>query len=328
MDQTLLPLRYKIVHFRKPREILEALGNMTIRGAPLIGAASAYALALEAFRNKGRTREETFARMRKVSRELLSCRPTGKDMSRAIARVLARAERGEGELWKEVLSEAEEIAEEYEGAERKVVEIGQDIVNDGDAVLTHCNSGPLATIAWGTALGIVIQAWRSGRHISVIATETRPMLQGARLTAWELRRHGVPFKLVTDSMVGYVMARKLVNKVLVGADRIWRDGSVANKIGTLTIAVTAKEHGVPFYVAAPTSTFDLDGTPNYDIVEMRGAKEILEFGGVRVAPRGTECLNPAFDITPPDYVTAIVTERGILRPPFKESIEHNLSLME
>jgi len=324
VDQTLLPFHYKIVRLRTARQILEALGSMTIRGAPLIGAASAYALALEALRNKGRTREAVLARLRQVSRELLACRPTGRDMNRAITRVLDRAERGEGELWKEVLSEAEDIAEEYERTERKIVEAGQVLVRDGDVVLTHCNSGPLATIAWGTALGIVIEAWRTGKRISVIATETRPLLQGARLTAWELEHNGIPFKLVTDSMVGYVMARGLVSKVLVGADRVWRDGSVANKIGTLTIATVARERGVPFYVVAPTSTFDLEGTPNYDIIENRDSKEILDIGGVRIAPKDTQCLNPAFDITPPDHITAIVTERGILQPPFEESIGRNL----
>ena len=325
IDQRLLPLRYKVVRFRTSRQILTALDNMTIRGAPLIGVASAYALALEASKNRGKPRSQVLTQLRRVGRDLLSCRPTGRDMGKAIARVLDRAESGEGELSKEVLSEAEEIAEEYEAAERKIVDIGQAVLKDGDVVLTHCNSGRLATVAWGTALGVVIGAWKSGKRVSVIVTETRPLLQGARLTAWELEHNGIPFKLVTDSMVGYVMARGLVSKVLVGADRIWRDGSVANKIGTLTIATVAREHGVPFYVVAPTSTFDLDGTPDYEVIERRDPKEILEIGGVRIAPKGTQCLNPAFDITTPDHITAIMTERGILRPPFEESIERSLA---
>lgn len=325
IDQRLLPLRYRVVRLRTSRQVLTALGNMTIRGAPLIGAASAYALALEAFRNRGRSKVQILTRLRGVSKDLLSCRPTGRDMGKAIKRILDTAESEKTELWKGVLSEAEEIAKEYEATERRIVDIGQAVIKEGDVVLTHCNSGRLATVAWGTALGVVIEAWKAGKRISVIATETRPLLQGARLTAWELKHHGVPFKLVTDSMVGYVMARNLVSKVLVGADRIWRDGSVANKIGTLTIATAAKEYGVPFYVVAPTSTFDLEGIPSYDVIENRDSREILDIGGVRIAPKGTQCLNPAFDITPPDHITAMVTDRGILRPPFEESIGRNLS---
>jgi len=325
VDQSLLPDRYRIVRLETLQQVLGAIGTMKIRGAPLIGAASAYALALEAYRTRRIARDRQLRRLREAGRKIRSCRPTGRDTHRAVQRVLSRAELAEGEVWREALSEAKAIADEYEEVERAIVEIGQALVRDEDTVLTHCNSGSLATVAWGTALGILIEAWRRGKRISVVATETRPMLQGARLSAWELKRAGVPFKLIADNMVGYVMTRGLVNKVLVGADRIWRDGSVANKIGTLTIATVAKEHSLPFYVAAPTSTFDPEGTPSYDVIEMRNPEELSEINGRRIAPRGIECLNPAFDITPPDRVSAIVTERGIIYPPFERGVSKILA---
>jgi methylthioribose-1-phosphate isomerase len=325
VDQTQLPHRLKVIRLRTMPQVLEAIEEMRIRGAPIIGVASAYALALEAYRNRYIPREQLVRRLRKAGDLLRSSRPTGEDMHRAVERILSKVANTRENVYDVSLHEAQSIADEYERAERELVRIGQSLVEDGDVILTHCNSGPLATVAWGTGLGIVLRAWRSGKRISVIATETRPMLQGARLTAWELKHNGVPFRLITDGMVGYVMARGLVDKILVGADRVWKDGSVANKIGTLTIAALAKEYGIPFYVAAPTSTFDLESVPSYSVVEMRDPREILEIGGERIAPLGTKCLNPAFDITPPDHIAAVVTERGVLRPPFRRSIGRVLS---
>ncbi len=325
VDQTRLPHRLKIIRLRTMPQVLEAIKEMRIRGAPIIGVASAYALALEAYRNRHIPREQLMRRLRKAGGLLRSSRPTGRDMHRAVERILSKVAATRGDVYDAALLEAQSIANEYERAERQLVKIGQNLIEDGDVILTHCNSGPLATVAWGTGLGILLRAWKSGKRISVIATETRPMLQGARLTAWELKHNGVPFRLITDGMVGYVLARGLVDKILVGADRVWKDGSVANKIGTLTIATLAKEYGIPFYVAAPTSTFDLKSAPSYSVVEMRDSREILEIGRERIAPSGTKCLNPAFDITPANHVTAIVTERGVLRPPFRRSISRALS---
>ena len=325
VDQTRLPHRLKIIRLRTMPQVLEAIKEMRIRGAPIIGVASAYALALEAYRNRHIPREQLMRRLRKAGDLLRSSRPTGRDMHRAVERILSKVAATRGDVYDAALLEAQSIANEYERAERQLVKIGQNLIEDGDVILTHCNSGPLATVAWGTGLGILLRAWKSGKRISVIATETRPMLQGARLTAWELKHNGVPFRLITDGMVGYVLARGLVDKILVGADRVWKDGSVANKIGTLTIATLAKEYGIPFYVAAPTSTFDLKSAPSYSVVEMRDSREILEIGRERIAPPGTKCLNPAFDITPANHVTAIVTERGVLRPPFRRSISRALS---
>jgi len=324
VDQTQLPHRFKVIRLRTMPQVLEAIREMRIRGAPIIGAAAAYALVLEAYRNRRISREQLVRRLGRAGDLLRSSRPTGKDMHRAVERILSKVTATSGDVYDVALLEAQAIANEYERVERELVKIGQSLVEDGDVILTHCNSGPLATVAWGTALGILIRAWKTGKRISVIATETRPMLQGARLTAWELKRNGVPFRLITDGMVGYVMARGLVDKVLVGADRVWKDGSVANKIGTLTIATVAEEYGVPFYVAAPASTFDLESTPSYSVVEMRDPSEILDIGRERIAPPGTKCLNPAFDITPPDRITAIVTEHAVLHPPFRQSISRAL----
>ncbi|HYA22497.1 MAG TPA: S-methyl-5-thioribose-1-phosphate isomerase [Thermoproteota archaeon] len=325
IDQTLLPHHFKIIRLRTLPQVLEAIREMKIRGAPIIGVAAAYALALEAYRDRHVPRQQLVRQLRKAGDLLRSTRPTGRDMHRAVERVLSRVMTASGDVSRITLLEAQSIANEYERAERQLVKNGQSLIEDGDVILTHCNSGPLATVAWGTGLGILLRAWKSGKRISVIATETRPMLQGARLTAWELKHNGVPFKLITDSMVGYVLARGLADKVLVGADRIWKDGSVANKIGTLTIATLAKEYRVPFYVAAPMSTFDPESSPNYSIIETRDPREILEIGGERIAPPGTKCLNPAFDITPAEHISAIVTERGVLRPPFRRSINRALS---
>jgi methylthioribose-1-phosphate isomerase len=325
VDQTQLPHHLKVIRLRTMPQVLEAIKEMRIRGAPIIGVASAYALALEAYRNRLVPREQLVRRLKKAGDLLRSSRPTGRDMHRAVERILSKVATTRENVCDVAFHEAQSIANEYERAERELVRIGQSLVEDGDVILTHCNSGPLATVAWGTGLGIILRAWKSGKRISVIATETRPMLQGARLTAWELKHNGVPFRLITDGMVGYVMARGLVDKILVGADRVWEDGSVANKIGTLTIAILAKEYGIPFYVAAPMSTFDLESSPSYSVVEMRDPNEILEIGRERIAPPGTKCLNPAFDITPPDHIAAIVTERGVLRPPFRRSLSKSLS---
>ena len=209
-----------------------------------------------------------------------------------------------------VVQEAQKIADEDAEANRAMGENGAALINDGDVILTHCNAGELATVEYGTALGVVRAAWKQGKKIRVIATETRPLLQGARLTAYELKRAGIPVTLITDSMVGYAMHKRLVNKVVVGADRIVQD-AVVNKIGTFTIAVLAHEHGVPFYVAAPKSTFDLTRASTDVIIEERKSSEVTHYGAQQVAAQGTDVLNPAFDITPLKYVSAIIHESGI-----------------
>jgi methylthioribose-1-phosphate isomerase len=212
-----------------------------------------------------------------------------------------------------VVQEAQSIADEDAEANRVMGENGAVLIKDGDVVLTHCNAGALATVEYGTALGVIRAAWKQGKKIKVIATETRPLLQGARLTAYELKRDGIPVTLITDNMVGYVMQKGMVDKVVVGADRIVQDG-VANKIGTYTVAVLAHEHGVPFYVAAPKSTFDLTRTSADIIIEERKPTEVTHYGGQQVAADGVPVLNPAFDVTPLKYVSAIIHEGGVYYP--------------
>jgi methylthioribose-1-phosphate isomerase len=210
-----------------------------------------------------------------------------------------------------VVEEAQKIADEDAMANRLIGKHGAGLINDGDVVLTHCNAGALATVEYGTALGVMRAAWEQGRRFKVITTETRPKLQGARLTAYELEQDGIPVALITDGMVGYVMYKRLVSKVVVGADRIVKD-AVINKIGTFTIAVLAKDHGIPFYVAAPKSTFDLKRVSDDVVIEQRKPEEVTCIGSLRIAPEGIDVLNPAFDITPLKYVTAIICETGIL----------------
>jgi len=297
--------------------VASAIKTMKIRGAPLIGAAAAYGLALTAFHSKARTREE-FLRQIEGSGELLrGTRPTGSNLFWAVDRVLKRLRESAGSSVKAlselVVKEAERIADEDAEANRRMGEHGSRLISDGDAVLTHCNAGALATVEYGTALGVVRAAWEQGKKISVVVTETRPRLQGARLTAYELKSAGIPFCLITDSMVGYVMSRGMVSKVVVGADRIVRD-AVINKIGTYSVAVLARVHGVPFYVAAPLSSFDSGHGVGDVVIEERDADEVTCFCGKRVAPSGTRVLNPAFDVTPMKYVSAVICERGVYAP--------------
>jgi len=287
---------------------------MKIRGAPLIGAAAAYGLALTAYHSKTRNRAELIGQIKNSAELLKKTRPTGVNLFWAVERVLKKAHRTLGSVdavAKAVVEEAERIADEDVQMNKKIGEHGSRLIEDGDTVLTHCNAGSLATVDYGTALGVIRAAWEQGKKIKVVVTETRPKLQGSRLTAYELKRDRIPFTLITDSMIGYVMSQRLVNKVVVGADRIVRD-AVVNKIGTYAIAVLAHEHQIPFYVAAPTSTFDLTHFSQDIIIEERDPSEVTHFGSEGVAPQGVTVLNPAFDITPMKYVSAVICEKGIL----------------
>ena len=290
--------------------------------------AAAYALALTAYHSKAKTREELIKEIEESARLLRKTRPTGVNLFWAVDRILQKAHETTGTVEvvaKAVVEEANKMADEDVATNRKIGEHGSSLLNDGDTVLTHCNAGSLATVDYGTALAVVRVAWERGKKVKVIATETRPRLQGARLTAYELKRDGIPVTLITDGMVGYVMQRGLVNKVIVGADRIVRD-AVINKIGTFGIAVLAHEHNIPFYVAAPTSTFDLTRSANEVIIEERSPYEVTHFGTQKIAPDGVEALNPAFDITPMRYVSSVICETGVLSPKeLKDVLMHNLS---
>jgi methylthioribose-1-phosphate isomerase len=314
IDQTRLPDETAILEMKGCEEVAEAIKTMKIRGAPLLGAAAAYALALTAYYSKAKTKEEIVSKLEKTANILRATRPTAVNLFWAIDRILGKAKGFVGDaeaLSVFVVEEAQKIADEDAKANHLIGKYGAELICDGDVILTHCNAGALATVEYGTALGVIRTAWEQSKRIKVFATETRPKLQGARLTTYELKREGIPVTLIADDVVGYAMYKRLVNKVIVGADRIVKD-AIINKVGTFTIAVLAKEHSIPFYVAAPKSTFDLTRVSKDVTIEQRKPEEITYIGGRRISPEGVDVLNPAFDITPLHYVTAIVCENGIL----------------
>jgi methylthioribose-1-phosphate isomerase len=314
IDQTRLPNETVILKMKNCEEIAEAIKTMKIRGAPLLGAAAAFALALTAYYSKKKNRTELIERLERSAESLRRTRPTAVNLFWAIDRILKKAKNFSGNpkaLADLVIEEAQKIADEDVAANRLIGKYGAELIDDGDVILTHCNAGALATVDYGTALGVVRAAWEHGKKVKVIATETRPQLQGARLTTYELKREGIPVTLITDGMVGYVMYKRLVDKIVVGADRIVQD-AVINKVGTFTIAVLAKEHGIPFYVAAPKSTFDLKRTSADVRIEERSPEEVTHVDSKRIAAEGIGVMNPAFDITPLKYVKAIICEDGIL----------------
>lgn len=319
IDQTQLPQKLKYIKCTTCEDVAKCIENMNIRGAPALGVAAAYGLALVAYHSKVTSKKELVHELEKNASRLRFTRPTAENLFRAINRIISRVDLEDlsvKETKDLVIREALRIAEEDKQINRAIGKNGAKLLKDGSVVLTHCNTGFLATSGvYGTALGVVKVAHEQGKRIRVIATETRPLLQGARLTAWELKREGVPVTVITDSAVGYTMVKQKVDVVLVGADRIATNGDVANKIGTYSIAVLAKEHRVPFYVVAPTSTIDLSVRSGGKIpIEQRDANEVIFIGGKRMVPKGVKVLNPAFDITPSRLVTAIVTEQGIVKP--------------
>ncbi len=320
IDQTKLPLEIVNLELTTLDQMAEAIKTLQIRGAPLLGAAAGYALALVAYHSTAANTKDLLSELEKAGTVIKSTRPTAVNLFWGVDRVLNKAKTFSGNvegLKASVIEEAERIADEDAAANLAIGQNGANLIHDGDAVLTHCNAGELATVEYGTALGVIRAAWNQGKKIKVIADETRPLLQGARLTAYELKREGIPVTLITDSMVGYVMHKGLVNEVVVGADRIVQD-AVVNKIGTFTVAVVAKEHGVPFYVAAPKSTFDLTRTSTDVIIEERNPSEVTHIGNHQVATPGVGVLNPAFDITPLTYIAGIICEDRVY---FKEDFE-------
>lgn len=318
LDQTRLPKAEVWLELRGYREVAHAIKTMQVRGAPAIGVAAGYGIALGALGIKSSDLNKFKAELEKVFQTLGATRPTARNLFSTIERMrqVVSGIKDVAEAKRILKLEAIAIHEEQIQADRTLSVIGASLIKPGSVVLTHCNTGPLATAGYGTALGVIICAFEQGKVKQVFNTETRPLCQGARLTAWELKQAGIPFKLITDSMAGYVMQNHKVDAVIVGADRIARNGDTANKIGTYTLAVLAKENGIPFYVAAPTTTVDKSIATGAEIViEERSPDEVTCIGGVRVAPEGVEALNPAFDVTPARYITAIVTEEGIWEPP-------------
>lgn len=322
IDQTLLPLKLSYVRLNNVDQVCGAIKSMKVRGAPLIGVVGAFGVVLSLKKIRTRDLAEARKQLRKYADALIGTRPTGVNLRWAVDRVFnASAKADNVSSLKDILyQEADAIFSGELEAARQIGRFGSPLLEDGDTVLTHCNAGALATVGYGTSLAIVRAAVEQGKRISVIATETRPLLQGSRLTAFELAHDGIPVKLIVDSAAAQIMSRGAVDKILVGADRILKTGHVTNKIGTLPIALAAKFYGVPFYTAAPVSTVDMVTDPSMVVIEERDEREVLYVAGRRVAPRSVEALNPAFDVTPPELVTGIVTDRGVARSPFVESL--------
>jgi methylthioribose-1-phosphate isomerase len=314
-DQTKLPLQEVTLEIKTVNQMAEAIKMLRVRGAPLLGAAAAFGLALAAFHSKATSKHKLLAELESAAEVIKSQRPTAVNLFWGADRVLNKAQNCSGtlqELKREVLNEAQKIADEDAEQNRAIGKHGATLIKDGDTILTHCNAGELATVEYGTALGIIRAAHEQGKKIKVIADETRPLLQGARLTAYELMRDGIPVTLITDNMAAHVMSKELVNLVIVGADRIVQN-AVFNKIGTYGAAVLAKEHNIPFYVAAPKSTFDLTRKAEEVVIEERNPEEVTHVGQIQIAPTGVKVFNPAFDATPLKYVSGIITEDGVYR---------------
>ena len=325
IDQRLLPDEFLQVEYEDHREVAQAIRTMVIRGAPAIGAAAAFGMALAAQQSQARDRGKLLADLHSAAKTLCAARPTAVNLSWAVARMLQRAEAelDTGAIPDLLLAEAQALADEDVEINRRLGEHGAALIQDGDAILHHCNTGALATVDYGTALGVIRTAHEQGKRIHVFVDETRPRLQGARLTAWELQQMDIPFTLIADNAAGHFLRTGQVNIVLVGADRVAANGDVANKIGTYKLAVVAQANGVPFYPCVPISTIDLSlSTGDAIPIEERPPEEItgVTYHGRPVAPQGVRVANPAFDVTPHRYVTGIVTENGIAYPPFNLSL--------
>src|SRR5216683_529428 len=322
IDQTRLPGRLVYVRMRTVDQVCSAIRSMKVRGAPLIGVVGGYGLVLAAMKIRSDDLSQARLQLRRSADSLISTRPTGVNLRWAVERVFKVSSQvgPAGSLADELVKEADMILREELEAAHNIGRFGSALIEDGDTVLTHCNAGSLATAGYGTALAVVRSAVEDGKNVSVIATETRPLLQGSRLTAFELSRDAIPVRVICDSAAAQLMAQGVVDRVVVGADRILGTGHVTNKIGTLPIALGAKFYGVPFYVAAPVSTLDLVTDVSRVVIEERDPREVLLIGGRRFSPRNVGALNPAFDITPPELVTGIVTDRGVVKQPLAENI--------
>jgi methylthioribose-1-phosphate isomerase len=324
IDQTRLPREEIYLELEDYRDVASAIKELKIRGAPAIGIAGAYAVALGALKIDVTARELFLEELRGVIDAIAATRPTARNLFFALERMRKVAADGTDppEIKKTLAEEAIRIHAEEADATHHLSLFGAELIKDGWTVLTHCNTGPLATSGSGTALGVIIAAHQQGKRVKVLADETRPLLQGARLTTWELQKAGVPVTLITDSMAGSFMRRGMVNGVIAGADCIAANGDTANKIGTYMLAVLARENKIPFYIAAPMSTIDLSLDTGEAIpIEERAAEEVTRFQDTPVAPEGISAANPAFDVTPHKYITGIITERGIIREPYTEGIK-------
>ena len=323
IDQTKLPNTLEFVTYTDFNQIAEAIRTLVVRGAPAIGVSGAFGLALAALQSDATEKDELMSYLKNAKKILFETRPTAVNLAWGLDKIMQVANQADtvDKIRNDVIEASKKMAEDDIQSNMSMGKIGSELFDDNDTIMTHCNAGALATVGYGTALGVIRATKESGKNIKVIATETRPVQQGSRLTAFELKHDGIDVSLIPDTAVGYTMANDLVNKIVVGADRILRTGHVYNKIGTYQVATMAKQHNIPFYVAAPLSTFDMKSNPQDVIIEQRKASEVTGIGDKKTAPDGINVINPAFDMTPPELISGIITEKGIARPSFEDSIK-------
>ena len=328
IDQRRLPEVLEIVSYHFPMDVAGAITDMVVRGAPAIGAAAAFGIALAGFASKARTTRELIADYQSAAITLKAARPTAVNLAWAVDRMMQYANSADvsdaNDLRALILDEAQKLADEDVEINKRMAAHGAELIDDGDTIIHHCNTGALATVDWGTALGVVRTAWEQGKRIHVLVDETRPRLQGARLTAWELDQYGIPYEIISDNMSGYFLHSGQAQKVFFGADRVAANGDVANKIGTYMLALAAHDNSIPAYSVVPTSTVDLSLAHGGLIpIEERNPEEVLDirFHGERVVPFGAKARNPAFDVTPNRLITGIVTENGVVYPPFEINLK-------
>jgi methylthioribose-1-phosphate isomerase len=325
IDQRILPARFEVVSYKDHVSVARAIKDMVVRGAPAIGAAAGFGLALAGYESAASSSRDLFNDLQNAADTLKAARPTAVNLAWAVDRVMwiaekMKEERSPDDLRRLVLDAAQRIADEDVEINKRMAEHGAKLIDDGDTIIHHCNTGALATVDWGTALGVIRTAHEQGKRIHVLVDETRPRLQGARLTAWELDQYGIPYEIISDNMAGYFLKAGKAQKVLFGADRVAANGDVANKIGTYMLALAAHDNGVPAYSVVPTSTIDLSLEHGGLIpIEERDPEEVLgiQFQGERVAPIEADARNIAFDVTPNRLITGIVTENGVVYPPFE-----------
>lgn len=326
IDQRVLPERFEVVSFSDYHQLAEAIRNMTVRGAPAIGATGAFGLALAAQTSHASEAAGLIADLEEAAQVLGTSRPTAVNLNWALKRVMdeiRQASSGIDTIRQQVLTAAQRIADEDIAANRRMAEWGEPLIQDGDTIIHHCNTGSLATVDWGTALGVIRLAYERGKRIHVLVDETRPRLQGARLTAWELQQYGISYDIISDNMAGFFLRTGQAQKVFFGADRVTANGDVANKVGSYMLALAAYDNGIPVYSVFPTSTIDLNLQQGSQIpIEEREEAEVLELtlNGERVMPDGAHARNPAFDITPARLISGLVTEMGVVYPPFNGAL--------
>ena len=323
IDQTKLPNSLEFVTYIDYKQVADAIRTLVVRGAPAIGVSGAFGLALATLQSNAKEKDQLIKDLEVAKKILFETRPTAVNLAWGLEKIMSVAKIGEtiDQIRTSVIETAKQMAEDDIQINMSIGKNGSDLFDDNDTIMTHCNAGALATVGYGTALGVIRATKESGKNIKVIATETRPVQQGSRLTAFELKHDNIDVSLIPDTAVGYTMANGLVNGVVVGADRILQTGHVFNKIGTYQVATMAKQHNIPFYVAAPLSTFDLESRPEDVIIEQRKPSEVTGIGDKKTAPDGIDVINPAFDMTPPELISGIITEIGVAKPPFEESIK-------